>query len=88
VDVARTEMVEAELDTFISRRHDKRAKGEGGERAAEEAWQESARRETVKLREATRAELSLYYEHMAELHTRLAEEHRQKAQKLLEEGAA
>jgi hypothetical protein len=44
--------------------------------------------EAVKLREAARAEWSLYYEHMAEVHTRLAEEHRQKAQKLLEEGAA
>jgi hypothetical protein len=40
--------------------------------------------EAVKLREAARAEWSLYYEHMAELHTWLAEEHRQKAQRLLE----
>jgi len=77
-------MVEAELDTFIARRHDKRVKEEGGERAAEEAWAESARRQTVKLREAARAECSLYYEHMAELHTRLAEEHRQKAARLCE----
>jgi hypothetical protein len=29
VDVARTEKVEAELDTFISRRHEKRVRDEG-----------------------------------------------------------
>jgi hypothetical protein len=37
--VAKGEKVEAELDTFIARRHDKRVKEEG-ERAAEEAWAE------------------------------------------------
>jgi hypothetical protein len=55
-----------------------------GARAAEEMWAESARRHAAKLRERARAEWGLYYEHMAQLHTRLADEHREKAQKLLE----
>ena len=42
MDVARTEKVEAELTTFVERRHAKR-RAEEGERRAEEAWAESAR---------------------------------------------
>jgi hypothetical protein len=45
---------------------------------------EGARRHAAKLREAARVEWSLYHEHMRELHTRLAEEHQQKAERLCE----
>jgi hypothetical protein len=54
----------------------------------EETWRESARRHAAELREAARAEWTLYHEHMSELHQRLAAEHREKAQKLLEESDA
>jgi hypothetical protein len=83
VDLAKGEATEKELDVFIAKRDRERRQAEG-ERAAEQAWVESARRHTVKLREAARAEWSLYYEHMAEVHTRLAEEHREKAARLCE----
>jgi hypothetical protein len=39
-----------------------------------------------RLSEAARTEWSLYHEHMAELHTRLAVEHRIKAARLREDG--
>jgi len=38
LDVARTEMVEAGLDTLVSRRHEKRLRHEGADRPTEEAW--------------------------------------------------
>ena len=41
--IARSEMVEKELDTMIRRRHDKRVASEG-ERAAEEMYEASCRR--------------------------------------------
>jgi hypothetical protein len=49
-DIATGEKVEAEINSFISRRHYQRVKGEG-ERAVEDAWRASERRE-----EARRAE--------------------------------
>ena len=49
-DISAGEQVEKELDGFISRRHDQRVRSEG-ERAVEESWRESERRE-----EARRAE--------------------------------
>ena len=43
MDIAKVSAVEAELDNFISRRHEKRIQEEG-ERPAEEVWVESERR--------------------------------------------
>jgi hypothetical protein len=42
VDIARSEMAEASLESFISKRHSERVKDEG-ERAREEQWQKSVR---------------------------------------------
>jgi hypothetical protein len=75
------EAAEAELTRFIERRDDKRRHSDG-QRAVEEAWAASARRHAAELRAAARVEWSLYHEHMRELHTRLAQEHRHKAEKL------
>jgi len=43
VDIARGEIVEADLDRLITKRHDRRVADEG-ERPAEEMWRESERR--------------------------------------------
>src|SRR5215210_2095770 len=47
------EAAEAQLDSFISRRHEQRAKDEG-ERRAEEMWAESVRRHEAQMREENR----------------------------------
>jgi hypothetical protein len=52
-DIGRGEAVEAEIDAFISKRHEQRVKSEG-ERQAEEAWRESERREELRRREENR----------------------------------
>jgi hypothetical protein len=51
MDVAKTNMVEAELDSFVARRDKERRRGEG-ERAPEEIWQESVRTLNAKRQEA------------------------------------
>jgi hypothetical protein len=76
------EAAEAEIGRFIVRMDTKRRDTEG-ERLEEELYAESARRHAATLREAARAEWTLYHEHMTELHTRLADEHREKAERLL-----
>ena len=49
-DISRGEAVEAEINTFITKRHNDRvARGEG-ERLAEEAWKASERREEARRR--------------------------------------
>jgi hypothetical protein len=48
------EKVEAELDRFVSQRHDRRVKIEG-ERVEEEAWRESERRHTASRRVTNRS---------------------------------
>jgi hypothetical protein len=55
VDVARTEMVEAELSAFVNRRDRERRKTEG-ERPEEAAWRESERRHQARRREENRWE--------------------------------
>jgi hypothetical protein len=85
LDVAHSEMVEAELDHLIRRRDEKRRLSEG-ERLEEALWVDSARQHAAKLREAARVEWTLYHEHMSELHLRLSQEHAQTAERLCQEG--
>jgi hypothetical protein len=49
-------------------------------------WRESVARFHERSEAEMRSRWIEYEQHMTELHTRLAEEHREKAQKLLEEG--
>ena len=67
MDVAKTSTVEAELDNFISRRHEKRIQEEG-ERPAEEVWTESERRYAARRREENRAAWRRYHEDQAARH--------------------
>jgi hypothetical protein len=43
-DISRAEVVETDLERFVSARHEKRLRDEGRDRAEEEAWIESTRR--------------------------------------------
>jgi hypothetical protein len=60
-DIGRSEAVEGDLDGLIERRHDRRVTVEG-ERPAEEAWQESERRQEARGREENRAAWCLHHE--------------------------
>ena len=71
-DIARGELVEKELDVFISRQHDRRVTDEG-ERPAEAAWMESERRHDVGRREAMRAAWAEYHRGQAERHRTVLE---------------
>jgi hypothetical protein len=71
----------------VERRDDRRRQTEG-ERQAEELWRESVARFHERSEAEMRSRWIEYEQHMSELHTRLAEEHREKAQKLLEESDA
>jgi hypothetical protein len=65
VDVARGEMVEAELDRLVEKRHDRRVADEG-ERPAEEIWMESERRYDERRRADNRAAWVAYHRGQAE----------------------
>ena len=86
MDVARGEHVEGELDVFITRRHGKRV-AEEGERAAEDMWRESVARFHERSEAEIRSRWIDYHQNLCRLHTQLAAEHEEKAQRLLE-GAA
>ncbi len=78
VDIAHTEMVEAELTRFIEKRHEKRVKTEG-QRVEEELWMASARiYNNGKERERAVA-WYCYEKRLERLHTALAAEHEAKA---------
>jgi hypothetical protein len=66
-------MVEAELDTFIARRHEKRLRHEG-DRSTEEAWQLSARVHNAKLMRENAAAWIDYHRTAAERARRNLEE--------------
>jgi hypothetical protein len=72
VDVAKTNAVEAELDNFISRRHEERIQEEG-ERLAEEIWAESERRYAARRREENRAAWCKYHQDQAARHRAMLE---------------
>jgi hypothetical protein len=83
--VEQGERVEGELDAFIERRHDQRVKDEG-ERAREELWQASVRRYNARQSENL---LSAWYEYemrLYRIHSGLALEHLEKAEKYIENG--
>ena len=67
MDIAKISAVEAELDNFISRRHEKRIQEEG-ERPAEEMWAESERRYAARRREENRAAWCKYHHDQAARH--------------------
>jgi hypothetical protein len=83
---------ESGIDKFIAQRHDKRVKAEGRERPLEEAWAESERRYAARRRQELDAAWYGYHMDAAErierTARRLAKEHRTRAERLLEEGAA
>jgi hypothetical protein len=87
VDIIRErspEAAEAQLERFITQRHEKRIKSEG-ERAAEEMYAESVRRFQERQRQENRARWYSFHVDMSELHNRLAAEHQEKAEKLCDE---
>ncbi len=67
MDIAKISAVEAELDNFISRRHEKRVEEEG-ERLAKEMWAESERRHAARQREENRAAWCKYHQDQAARH--------------------
>jgi hypothetical protein len=85
LDVAHGEMVEAELTRMIEKRA---RKGETGPDEREDLWVESVRRFHERSEAEMRSRWIEYEQHMTELHTRLAEEHREKAERLCEDGAS
>jgi hypothetical protein len=84
LDITRGEWVEAELDVFIERRHERRVKSEG-ERAEEELWMESERKYWERRRRQLNAARYAHEMNMCELHERLAAEREARALKLLED---
>jgi hypothetical protein len=54
-EMAAAERADAQIDAFISRRHEQRVRSEP-ERALDEAWREADRRLDVRRRRQTRAE--------------------------------
>ena len=78
---------EAELDSFISRRHEQRRKGEP-ERELEAAWVAAERREDARRRQENRAGWYGWHMHRAGLYARLSVEHEAAAAGLMGEGAA
>ena len=82
MDVARGEHIEGELDVFISRRNEKRVASEG-ERAAEEMWRESVARFHERSEAEMRSRWIDFHQNMHRIHSALAAEHEEKAEKLL-----
>ncbi len=72
-DISRGESVEAEINSFIAKRHNDRIAGEG-ERLPEELWMESERRHNARRREENRAAWCEYHQEQAERH-RAVERH-------------
>ena len=83
MDTVRAEMIEKELDTLITRRHDRRVVEEG-ERPTEEAWMESERRHALKRQEENRLAWCDYFCHIAGTLRARAEEYDRRATKLRE----
>ncbi len=77
----------AELDSFISRRHEQRRKSEP-ERKLEAAWAEAERREAARRRQENRVGWYGWHMDRATLYARLSAEHEVAAAGLMGEGAA
>lgn len=80
LDVEAVEKAEAQIDQFV----EKRARERADEQKVADLWAESDRRERVKRRRENRAAWHDHEMHMSELHASLSEEHRLKAQRLME----
>jgi hypothetical protein len=82
-----TDAAEAQLERFITQRHERRVASEG-ERAAEEMWMESVDRFNERERRQIRAEWYGWHCDQAERHRRTLESliahHEDEAEKLLE----
>jgi hypothetical protein len=92
-DIATGEKVEAELGSFISRRHDERVRSEGSFAGGEEAlWAESERRHQAKRKHLVRLEWHAFHCGQAERHRRTLESlisfHEAEAARYLPKGAA
>lgn len=73
-DISRGEAVEAEINSFITKRHNDRAASEG-ERLVEEAWKVAERREDARRRvEEGHARLA-WAKHLRGVYTRRKEEY-------------
>jgi hypothetical protein len=86
-DIATGEAVEAELDNFISRRHDRRVADEG-ERETEAAWVAAEKRLEARRRREVRAGWYSWHLDRASLYARLSREHEAAAEGLMGESAA
>jgi hypothetical protein len=88
VDVAKANMVEAELDSFVARR-DKERRRDEGERLPEEIWQESVRaynaRQEAERRAATVAYLLAHADRVENIAAVIAAEKRAQAHKLMQD---
>jgi hypothetical protein len=86
-EIGRGEAVEAEIDAFISKRHDRRV-AEEGERQPEEAWKQSVRAYEEKRRQMARLEWHAFHCGQAERHRAtlqaLVEHHEEQAAKLMD----
>ena len=83
-DVEAPERAEGEIDRFILKRE--RDRSEANE--IEAMWKASERRHRERRRRENRAAWYSHHEHMRDLHQGLADEHRIKAEDLLEGAAA
>ncbi len=81
IDVSNIEAAEASIDQFIERR----ARDARDAAVIDEAWRDSEIRHRDRRREENREAWHGFHAHMQELHASLSEEHRAKAQALLEE---
>ncbi len=80
MDVAHGEVVEAELTRMI----EKRARKEQEPDEREDIWVESVRRFHERSEAEMRSRWIEYHRHLQSLHEGLADEHEEKAQRLLE----
>ena len=71
MDIARSEVVEADLDRLLERRS---RKGDVDPDEAEEIWKESVRRYNARRREEMRAAWTAFHEEQAERHRRTLED--------------
>ena len=87
-EIATGNRADAEVDAFISRRHEQRRKSEP-ERETEAVWVEAERREAARRRAENRAGWwCSWHLHRASLYARLSAEHQATADGLMGEGAA
>jgi hypothetical protein len=83
-DISRGESVEAEINSFISKRHERCVKMEE-ERPIEDVWRASERRQEARRREENRLAWQSYFSRLAKSLRARAEEYDQRAQTLAEE---